>query len=94
LGAKSMFSGGADFSGIPESDTRLYVSEIVQKAMIEVNEEGSEAAAATALGSVDHSFSAGPRPIKFLADRPFYFQIVDRTTKFVLFAGTYENPEA
>lgn len=42
-----MFGNDADFSGIPEKGEKLFVSEIIQKAFVEVNEEGSEAAAAT-----------------------------------------------
>ncbi|CAG7820063.1 unnamed protein product [Allacma fusca] len=89
LGAKSMFGDGADFGGIPETDEGLFVSEVVQKAFIEVNEEGSEAAAATGMVMMMRCL---PITHEFRADRPFYFQIVDHNTNFVLFAGSCKNP--
>ncbi|CAG7820064.1 unnamed protein product [Allacma fusca] len=89
LGARSMFSGDADFSGIPVTNTGLQVSEVVQKAFIEVNEEGSEAAAATGMMIMLCSM---PMVHEFRADRPFFFQIVDRKTNVVLFAGRVVKP--
>lgn len=47
MGLQVMFDNGADFSNISENGEQLKVSEVIQKAMIEVNEEGAEAAAAT-----------------------------------------------
>jgi serpin B len=95
LGAISMFGDDADFSGIPEDATLLSVSDVVQKAFIEVNEEGSKAAAATGVTMKARSFPAKrPKSIEFRADRPFYFQIVDHKTNFVLFAGSCRNPAA
>lgn len=47
MGLQSMFDDRADFSGMLESDDKLCVSKVIQKAFIEVNEEGAEAAAAT-----------------------------------------------
>lgn len=47
MGLSAMFTGRADFSGIPQDKEQLVVTEVIQKAFIEVNEEGSEAAAAT-----------------------------------------------
>merc|ERR1712002_118098 len=90
LGLKDMFSEGlADFSGI-DGTKQLFVSEVIQKAFIEVNEEGSEAAAATGAIMMMRSMPAPPE--QFIADHPFIFFIRDKTTGMLLFQGRVSNP--
>jgi len=89
LGMKDMFTGKADFSGI-DGSKKLYVSAIVQKVFVEVNEEGSEAAAAT--GAVMMMRSMPLPPEQFLADHPFLFQIRDKLTGMLLFQGRVVDP--
>jgi len=81
LGMSEAFSGEADFSGIREG---IFISRVLHKAMIEVNEEGSEAAAATV---VEMKESAVENPKTFIADRPFVFIIEDNELGTVLFMG-------
>ena len=88
LGCKNMFSGLADFSGITE-EKELYVSHVVQKAFIEVNEEGTEAAAATGAVAVAYSSSFVYKPL-FIADHPFIFYL--RYRGILLFQGRVINP--
>ncbi len=78
----------ANFSKIrPEND--LYISKVKHKTFVDVNEEGTEAAAATSVGvGVD---SAGPGP--FLVDRPFVFVIRERFSGTIIFAGKILDPE-
>ena len=82
----------ADFSGISEEP--LKISEVVHKAFVEVNEEGTEAAAATAVGMVLSTGlgSKPPEPKVFKADHPFLFFIRDRKTNAVLFSGRVLDP--
>jgi len=81
--------GGADFSGI-SSGGGLQLSEVIHQAVVEVNEEGTEAAAATA---VIMTRSAVGRPTQFIADRPFLFAIRDRESEAVLFVGRLVKPD-
>lgn len=67
-----MFSKNADFSELLNTKQNLTVSKVVHKALIEVNEEGTEAAAAT--GAEATSYSMGTY---FVADRPFFFAILN-----------------
>jgi len=92
LGAELAFSDNADFSGIGEEP--LKISEVVHKAFVEVNEEGTEAAAATAVVMV-RCLAARPRlePKIFTADHPFMFFIRDRNTNAVLFSGRVLDPK-
>ena len=82
----------ADFSGITVKK-ELYISKVIHQADIEVNEEGTEAAAATAvIMSVPKSMSPSPRPVIFRADHPFIFFIRHRPTNTILFIGRVMNP--
>lgn len=76
----------ADFTGM-SSDRDLYISRVDHKAVVEVNEEGTEAAAVTNVGIAVTSL-----PPQFIADRPFFFAIRDNKTRSVLFIGTVLNP--
>ena len=75
----------ADFSRMSSDD--LYISRVDHKAVVEVNEEGTEAAAVTNVG-----IAATSAPPQFIADRPFFFAIRDNETKTVLFMGTVVDP--
>ena len=88
LGMKKAF-GDADFSGM-DGTTKLYLSAVLHKAFVEVNEEGTEAAAATAV--VVRTRSARPMGPRFRADHPFLFLIRDKATGSILFLGRYAEP--
>lgn len=84
MGTRSAFSDRADFSGIAAGP--LKISEVIHKAFIEVNEEGTEAAAATGVVMAKGAaFTSQPKT--FRADHPFLFVIRDRKTNAVLFCG-------
>jgi serpin B len=91
LGMTDAFlSGGADFSGI-SAEQQLYIDKVAHKAFIDVNETGTEAAAATGVGvEMAAEFPGGP--VLFNADHPFLFLIRDTQTGSVLFTGQVENP--
>lgn len=79
----------ADFSGMSSQD-KLFVSAALHKAFVEVNEEGTEAAAAT--GIVIGVLSERPEPPVFRADHPFAFLIRDNRTGSILFLGRFVGP--
>lgn len=85
LGMGKAFSDTADFSGI-RNDTKI--SRVLHKAVIEVNETGSEAAAATV---TEISTTAFKEPVSFFANRPFVFIIQDDETGNILFMGKLQN---
>ena len=88
LGMKKAFSD-ADFSGM-DGSRRLYLSAVLHKAFVEVNEEGTEAAAATA--AVFAFRSAKPMGPRFRADHPFLYLICDKESGSILFLGRYVTP--
>ena len=90
LGMTDMFDESkADFSGMTGGTKSLYVSKAVQKAFVEVNEEGTEAAAATAIIFASRSSRGKP---EFRCDRPFMFLIRDNLTGMILFSGQVTDP--
>ena len=91
LGLTDLFdSFNADLSGFTGSQG-LSIDSATHKAFIEVNEEGSEAAAATAL--VDLRMARPLTPSKFICDHPFLFLIYDNLSESILFMGAYRNPK-
>jgi serpin B len=91
LGMRDAFDASrADFSGMAAGPP-LYVGQIVHQAFMRVDEDGTEAAAATAVGM--RATSAGPSdPVSFNVDRPFAFLLRDRQTGAVLFTGVISDP--
>jgi len=86
LGMTDAFSNRADLSGITTSE-RLFLGVAKHKAFVAVDEKGTEAAAATAIGAEPVSL-----PPKFTVDRPFLVLIEDTETKTVLFLGRVMKP--
>jgi serpin B len=90
LGMPIAFSGQADFSGM-NGKRDLFISDVVHKAFVLVDETGTEAAAAT--GVVVGATAMPPRePIVLTIDRPFLFFIRDLQTDTILFMGRVVNP--
>ena len=93
MGMKDLFTeGAADLSGV-DGTMDLYVSKVLHRAVVDVNEEGTEAAAATAVLGV-RLMSRRFEPKRFRADHPFLFFIQDRATKSILFLGRLAKPPA
>ncbi|KAG8039128.1 hypothetical protein G9C98_003435 [Cotesia typhae] len=88
MGITEIFKNTADLPGILKGPP-IKVNKIVQKSYIEVNEEGSEAAATTGLDLI--SVSA---PLEFLINTPFIAKIVSKTTGTVIFSARITSPEA
>lgn len=92
LGARTMFDpDNADFTGIAPRPPDLFVALVQHEAWIKVDEEGTEAAAATA-AVMDATSAVIGEPETFAIDRPFLFFITDRPSGAVLFAGRVVDP--
>lgn len=90
LGVEAAFGDAADFSGI--SDTPLYIGEVLQKARVQLDEEGTRAAAATALIMKCMALQPEGEAVEMNVNRPFAFAIADGARGNVCFAGVIENP--
>ena len=95
-GMRLAFSDAADFSGMTGSGPRvagLKIAAIKHRAVIEVDERGTEAAAATSVAMAPTSAPLEPpRPVAFVVDRPFLFLVVDNASGAVLFQGRIADP--
>ena len=89
FGVTAAFQASADFVNI--SDGPIAVSEVIHQAFIQVDEEGTEAAAATVVMMTRCAMPMQKRVIK--VDRPFHFHIVDSENNLVLFSGTVQSPQ-
>lgn len=88
LGMGIAFSGGANFSRMLEGQSNLAISKVKHKTFVEVNEEGTEAAAVTSVGVELTSM-----PSAYRIDRPFVFMIREKSSGAILFIGKLMQPE-
>jgi serpin B len=91
MGMPAAFSPGADFSGMTGS-RELFISDVIHKAFVSVDEEGTEAAAATAV--IMKLAAVAEEPVAVTIDRPFMFLIRDIETGAILFVGRAVDPSA
>jgi serpin B len=91
MGMGRVFAGEADFSGI-DGKRDFSISDAVHKAFVEVNEEGTEAAAATGLVFRATAMHFEPPPVIFRADHPFLFLIRETKSGGILFLGRLNDP--
>ena len=92
MGMTDAFSSSANFSGM-NGKRDLFISAVIHKAYVDVNEEGTEAAAATAVTMRLTSMGPSSRPPVFRADHPFLFLIRDNQSGSILFIGRVMNPK-
>jgi serine protease inhibitor len=94
LGMATAFSPGqADFSRMVTSPLDLFISQVIHKTFVEVDEEGTEAAAVTVV--VVELTSVGPdQKLNIVVDRPFVFVLRERLSGTILFIGKYLGPSA
>ncbi len=92
MGMQKAFSSSlADFSNI--SDIDLFISGVIHKSYIDVNETGTEAAAVTAIVFTTTSIEEPAQKIYFTVDKPFVFAITEKDTNAILFIGEVQNPQ-
>lgn len=91
MGLEDAFTPGqADFSRMGDHPNGYYLSEVIHAAKLQVNEKGTEAAAATLVAAGDGAAPPPAEGIKLLLDRPFLYGIFDRQNGIPLFLGTFE----
>jgi len=91
LGVRAAFGGSADFAGVT-SAARLQLAAAVHQAYLDVDEHGTEAAAATALTMRAMAIRKPPPAAEMVVDRPFLFAIIDTASGSPLFLGQVTNP--
>ncbi|CAH1196908.1 hypothetical protein PAECIP111892_02366 [Paenibacillus auburnensis] len=93
LGVKLAFDPNkGDFSGLADTGTPIFISSIIHKTYIEVNESGTEAAASTLVGMDAGAAPPAEEPFEMTVNRPFIYIIQDIQTGVWLFMGAIENP--
>jgi serpin B len=92
MGLSVAFGPGADFSEMFSSEMSLVINRILHQSFLEVNEEGTEAAAATVVEVKLTSAPIDPVPPVVRVDSPFIFLIREKHSNTILFAGALQNP--
>jgi len=92
LGMDDAFNSKADFSGMDGAHD-LYISKVIHQAFVDVDEKGTEAAAATFIGGSANGPGPAPRPQVFRADHPFLFFIQENGSGSILFLGHFASAD-
>ena len=90
LGLEKPFSAEADFSGMAE-EGGLFISSVRQSAYLEVNEQGTRAAAATVVAMAGSALETEP-PVDMTVNRPYILLVYDAETNSILFAAVVSDP--
>ena len=90
MGGSHAFSSRANFSGIADTTEPIMISDVIHDVRLDLDEKGTEAAAATA--TVCEAAGPPPCPTPFCVDRPFFFLVRHRKTGAILFLGRIEDP--
>ncbi|WP_263402885.1 serpin family protein [Pseudanabaena sp. UWO311] len=90
MGMQIAFSPAADFRNL--SSEKAFINEVNHKTFVEVNEQGTEAAAVTSVGMTRGLNLPEPESAQMIIDRPFFFTISDQQTGTILFMGAIKNP--
>lgn len=91
LGMTAAFEQDAEFTKMVEGDGMLYIDTVIQKTYLNLNEEGTEAAAVTAI-TMEGSSGSAEEPFEMQVDRPFFITIEDVETGLILFMGAIAEP--
>ncbi len=89
LGIKTAFTGDADFGKMTDNGNGIAISSVIHKTFIEIDEEGTEAAAVTAVLMLGSALQPPEEIMEFKADKPFTFLIRDNVSGETLFIGEY-----
>jgi len=92
MGIRKLFSTNAQLPNIFNSNEQLSISNVLQQASLEVNEEGSIATSLTAFAVIALSFTPTPPDVEFKVDRPFVAMIIDRKNNFPYFIAKISDP--
>jgi serpin B len=93
MGLGEAFESNADFPHMIEEPAELYLSRVLHKTFVDVNEEGTEAAAVTAVEIGVTSVGGSDNVVHFTVNRPFVFVIRERTSNALIFMGKVGSPE-
>lgn len=92
MGLGPAFAEDADFSDVFEGDVPAFISAVSHKTRLEIDEQGTTAAASTSVVSLSASLTPPPRPFRMTVDRPFLVVLADTQTDLILFLGVIGNP--
>lgn len=92
MGLTDAFTDKANFTNMTEN--QLMISDVIQKALIKVDEQGTIAAAASGIVMVGSSYPVPEPPIVFNADHPFMYIIFDTQSRLILFMGKVSDPSS
>jgi serpin B len=95
IGMASAFTPNADFSDMIEPPKSVFISKVLQKTYLDIDEAGTEAAAATAVIMMARAVAMRREaPLPFKVDRPFVIALVDNDSQEILFFGAISNPQS